>query len=184
MRDEDSGAPIECPYCGSEGDCKHLLAMIDLSFLECSGGYAYARFREFHGAIEDAFLRELKAGASATVKWGSPELDCLWTDAHDHYSSEDPGWVEIDGDILYRSIVEWLDEAGGDRYPGIIDDEGGPRFSSAIALFYAKSPKQVFDRATALLAERLAQPKPPARRLQRRAVPRRLRSRSAERRKM
>ena len=162
MRDEDSGEAIQCPYCGSEGHCKHLLAVIDRSFLECSGGYAFDRFHEFRKKIEGAFLKKLALGTSPAVKWHDDLLDDLWTYAQDNYSREDEYSVEIDRDTLFRLIVELLRESDGDEYPGTIDDGGAPGFSSAIALFHAASPAAVFDKAIALLAEHL-EPKGKAR---------------------
>lgn len=155
MRDEDSGEPIQCPYCGSEADCKHLLAVLDRTFLNCTSGYAYDRFREFDTKIEDAFLKKLPLGTSPAVKWHDELLDDLWTYAKDNYSIADRDSIAIDGDTLFRLIVELLGEAGGDEYPGTTDYEGGPGFSSAITLFHAADPKEVFDEAIALLAERL-----------------------------
>ena len=145
MRNEDTGEPIQCPHCGSKDDCPHLLAVIDSSFLECSGGYAYDRFNEFRAKIEESFLKYLQTGKASGRKWNNPELRELWTYADSQYP--ETGEVDIDGDVLFRLIVDLLEEAGGEEYYGPIDDEGGPRFSSAITLFYSKNPQDVFERA-------------------------------------
>jgi hypothetical protein len=158
MRDEDTGEAIQCPYCGSdgsEGDCEHVLAIIDRSFLECSGGYAIDRFKEFRQHIEKAFIDKLRIGAISSGRWKDDAIEELWEYAKDNYSEADGDWIEIDGDVLFRVIVELFEEAGGDEYPGLIDDGGGPGFSSAITLFHAQSPNVVFNRAVELLLGRL-----------------------------
>lgn len=78
----------------------------------------------------------------------------LWAGALEAYSSDDV-CVSLDGDVLNRLIVELFEEAGGDQYQGPIDDGGGPGFASAITLFYAQSPREVFERALSKLNQRL-----------------------------
>jgi hypothetical protein len=162
MLDEDSGEIIRCPYCESDGDCEHLLAVIDHSFLECSGGYAFDRLDDLHEMIERAFLKYLrqsdvgKQPQQLNVTWSNEFLEELWAYAEEKYPSEDDkDSVEIDGDVFFRLITDLLQEAGGDEYFGSIDDDGGPGFSSEITLFHAREPAAVFDNAMALLSQRL-----------------------------
>ena len=150
MHDEDSGEEIRCFYCGSTEDCPHLLAVIDRSFIECTGGWAYDRYDEFSSAIESSFLPLLSPGAGQSVEWGRPELAELWQSASEAYSEEDD-FVSLDGYVLTRLIVELLEMAGGEQPSGSIDDGGGPGYASSISLFYARDPQQVFERALARL---------------------------------
>lgn len=145
MRNEDTGDEIKCPRCGSDDDCPHLLAVIDSSFLECSGGYAYSRFGEFSTAVEKAFLRILQSRSASKAKWKDRDIQELWASAKEGY--EKSGEVWLDCDVLFRIIITLLEEAGGEQYYGPIDEEGGPGYSSAITLFHAKNPKKVFDGA-------------------------------------
>ena len=70
MRDEDSEDLVVCPYCGRSEDCPHLLAVIDKTFNECSDGYAYGRYREFHEAIEKSFGGLLKKRGAGRYQVG------------------------------------------------------------------------------------------------------------------
>jgi hypothetical protein len=156
MKNEDTGEAIQCPHCGSEDDCSHLLAVIDRSFLWCSGGYAFSRFNEFHSAIEEAFLKRLQAGDVASPKWKDGRLQELWEYGTEEYGKTNEVW--IDGDMLFRLIIDLLEDAGGEEYMGPIDDEGGPGYSSAITLFYAANPQSVFERSVSDLNDLLGNP--------------------------
>ena len=154
MRDEESGEEIRCGYCRSVGDCPHLLAVIDRSFVECSGGYAFDRYAEFGEAIEKAFLALLSMDQRGRPNWQDSDLAELWTGAAEDYSPGDED-VPLDGDCLNRLIIDLFCEAGGEEYPGSIDDGGGPGFSSAISLFYAERPREVFESALSRLRNRI-----------------------------
>jgi len=130
--------------------------VIDRSCLECSGGYAYSRFNEFHSAIEEAFLKRLQPGNVASSKWEDDRLQELWEYATEEYGKTNEVW--IDGDVLFRLIIDLLENAGGEEYMGPIDDEGGPGFSSAITLFYATNPQSVFDHSVSDLKDLLGNP--------------------------
>lgn len=154
MHNEDTGEEIQCVYCGSPDDCAHLLAVIDKTFVECSGGWAYDRYGEFQRTIEKVFLASLLKGSDEQPVWEDPELVELWTGAVADYSADDE-YVSLDGSVLNRLIIELFNEAGGDEYPGPIDDGGGPGFASAITLFYAQNPQDVFELALSKLSEQL-----------------------------
>lgn len=156
MWDEDTGEDVECPYCGSDGDCPHLLAVIDRTFLTCNGGYAFERFGEFRTMLEEAFRKHLRTAIGASHEWKQYYLQELWNSASKQYTvgSDD---VYLDKDVLFDLIIELLGDAGGDEYPGSIEDDGGPGYSSVIKLFHAEDPKVVFGRALSLLGTRLAE---------------------------
>jgi len=156
VRNEDTDEAIQCPHCGSEDDCPHLLAVIDRSFLECSGGYAYDRFDEFRTTVEGSFLKQLQMGTTSSKTWNDEHVRELWIGAMEEYSKT--GELCIDGYVLFRLIVNLLEEAGGDEHRGPIVDDGGPGFSSAITLFYANNPQEVFARAVSDLKDRLSEP--------------------------
>ena len=154
LRDEDTGREILCPFCGSPDDCDHLLALIDQTFSECDGGYAFERYHEFRTRIEAAFIRSLREGGHKQRSRRKDELSELWQYARTAYS---PGYedVELDQYVLTRLIIELLEAAGGVRYSGPIDSGGGPGYSSALALFHARNPQAVFEAAVANLNLRL-----------------------------
>jgi hypothetical protein len=154
MHDEDTGEAIQCPYCESEDHCEHLLAVLDHSFLQCSGGYAYERFDEFDECLRKAFGPKLRDSTAASHDWKNSMITELWAWAKEN-AGEDGDSVIIDGDVLLRLVVELLEDAGGDEYPGLIDTGGGASYSSVITLFHASSPKAVFNDAVKKLRELL-----------------------------
>ncbi len=155
MRNEETGNTIKCPNCGSKGDCKHLLAVIDQTFLECHGGYAFDRFNEFSQKIEKSFLTRLHATSEKLVRWDDDTINEIWSYAKKTYTKENEDWVDITGSDLFLLIDDLLFEAGGYEYPGSIGDEGGPGSSSSITLFYADNPESVFNNAIKSLSLRL-----------------------------
>lgn len=157
MLDEDTGEPIDCPYCGSEDECPHLLAVLDRTSLECSGGYAFDRFDEFRDAIAGVFLGRLQADAPLVTTWKDPFVLDLWNHARENYSThDDADDIEIDSDSLFGLIEDLFNDAGGEEYPGSIDDDRAPGDSSAITLFHARHPAKVFVKALTLLNGRLS----------------------------
>jgi len=154
MRDSASEGVVPCPHCGTEGNCPHLLALIDETFNECADGYGYARYDEFRAAIEDSFGRLLSDGSRKRLKWGDKQIQKLWHRAVENYSSEDSE-VTLDPDVLTVLIVDLLETSGGKRYSGSVSDDGGPGLSSVYCVFHAKNPKRVFDSALSMLKDRL-----------------------------
>jgi hypothetical protein len=153
MYDEDTGDAVECPFCGSEDDCPHLLAVLDRSFNECNGGYAYSRFHEFAERITETFERELKAGRKARKPEEDGLVAELWEYAVEAYPESKE--VELDDDVLFNLVAELFDDAGGEEYPGSIIVEGGPGYTSALTVFHAEDPARVFERALSGLQQRL-----------------------------
>ncbi len=98
--------------------------MIDLSFSECRGGYAYSRFDELHSTIEHAFTKRLQLTNTSLSKWEDNRLQELWECVTEEY--ERTKKVSIDGYILLLLLIELLKSAGSEEYMGPIDDEGGP----------------------------------------------------------
>lgn len=154
MKDEDSREPIRCPYCGTEGDCPHLLAAIDETFNECSGGYASDCYQEFRMVIDNSFGRLLQKGVRDDLTRESGELHELWNYAVKDYDSED-GEVSIDPYVLTRLIINLLEVSGGKKYPGSIYDGSAPGFTSVICVFHAQRPQSVFETALSELKARL-----------------------------
>ena len=154
MRDENTGDEIRCPFCDSFDDCPHLLALIDQTFCECSGGYAYERQHEFRALIEAAFMGSLRKGDRKQGSRKSEELSELWQYACTAYSPGDED-VALDQYVLTRLIVQLLEAAGGVRYPGSIESLGAPGYCSAWVLLHAKDPQAAFEAALADLKNRL-----------------------------
>ena len=91
VRDQN-GKVIRCPYCGSEEDCEHTLAVIDTTWAVCEGGYSYKRFDEFGTAIEEYFLQQLRKGTRNVSGRRDRLIGELWNESVEKYS---PGDEEI-----------------------------------------------------------------------------------------
>ena len=150
MRNQDTGRNIQCPYCASSDDCTHRLALIDQTFNECSGGYAYERYHEFQLVIDAAFLRLFRQGDFKQRPWRSETLRLLWEYACEAHSlnGED---VSVDQYVVTRLITELFEAAGAIKYTGCVKCSGAPGYCSAWTLFHAKSPPTVFEAALANL---------------------------------
>lgn len=150
MLNENTGEEICCPYCGAVEECPHVLAVLDVTFSSCTAGYACRRFAEFARMLGNTFIGLLRKGAKEEHSWLDGDLDELWKYAREEYSPHDED-AFLDSRILARLIVNLFNDAGGEEYPGPVDDEGGPGCSSAITLFYAKHPMEVFNVAITAL---------------------------------
>lgn len=155
LRDEDSGEGIRCPCCDSGQDCPHRLALIDRTFCDFSSGYCANRYDLSGDLVEAAFLEKLKGGATREYSWDDEDLDALWQYAFDNYSAG-ADYVEIDGDVLMRLEIGLFEQAGGEEYPGLIEQDGeGPDCSSALTLLFAENPAKVVEAAESELRKRL-----------------------------
>jgi hypothetical protein len=153
MNDENTGEEIRCCYCeATEGECEHLLAVVDITFDACVGGYAYDRYRCFRDLIEHSFEDALELRAHRPVKWYDSDLDALWAAVIASFSVEHPV-VDLDSAYVNRLVGRLFVEAGGKRYVGT--ESGGPGLSSSVAVYFTRNPKQVFEKSLALLRERL-----------------------------
>ena len=150
---KNTGDEIICPFCGSSDECHHLLALIDQTFSECSGGYLCDRYHIFRELINTAFVRLLRKGGSKQHLRRSDELSELWRYARAAYSPGDED-VALDEYVLTRLIIELLTAAGGVRYRPI-ESDGASGYCSAWALFHANNPQAVFEAALADLNLRL-----------------------------
>src|SRR5262249_328978 len=105
------GKKIRCPYCASSDDCTHCLALIDRTFNECSGGYAYERYHEFQTLIEAAVVRLFRRGDHKGCPWGSETLRELWKYACKAHSLKSDD-VSVDQYVLTRLIIELFEVPG------------------------------------------------------------------------
>src|SRR5688572_4870267 len=79
--DPEDGEP-ECPYCdGSKDKCKHLLAIIDITFDECRGGYLYGKYGKFFYLVADKFEETLRLKHDVQFAGFDDYLDELWETA-------------------------------------------------------------------------------------------------------
>ena len=146
MLNENTGEEIRCPYCRAAGECPHLLAVLDMTFNSCTAGYACRRFPDFERMARNTFMELLPNGATEEHSWIDGELAELWKYAQEAYSPSDQD-AFLDSGIITRLIVNLFNGAGGEEYTNLIDGEGGPGCSSAITLFYAEHPVEVFNAA-------------------------------------
>jgi hypothetical protein len=155
--DEDTGEEVVCPICTAAEywDCGHLVGSFDRSFCECQGGAIYNRVGRFSSIIETAFLSHLRRGSEPDLKFcdAFPEL---WDAARNNY---EPGeeYLDLDGYIVQRVLIELLEEAGAYEAPGSLMDPGGPGMSSSMSLLFADDPSKVVDQALQRLSSGLGQ---------------------------
>lgn len=142
---------ITCPECGAGTDraCRHLLAVIDVTFGECEGGKACDYWQGYRSQVTNAMRAFLVDGA--TPSWERSEVADLWNqlqeevEAIDDFNLPDAAFNEL--------MISVLEEAGGDEHDGSIHAESGGRSESEMRILYAKSPKKVCEKATGVLAE-------------------------------
>jgi hypothetical protein len=153
MYDPQTGKPALCIFCGSEEPCAHLLAVIDRTCVECTGGYAFGRMDELRREIECAFEAQLRSDGTNT-SWACPLISELWTYAIDEYKNSGQLW--LDGDVCFSLFIDLFDDAGGVSIPFYFDG-GIPGTASVITIVYADSPhpKNVFEGALVNLRARL-----------------------------
>jgi hypothetical protein len=157
MHDEDTGDAIICPTCGSEGECPHLLAVLDRSFQTCVGGYALDRFQKFEDMIRKAFTERIRAGSDPGPSWAHRELDEMWKYAVDQTSDSEEmdAEIDIDGDPLFRLVAALLDREGVVELYAIEGDDM-PGFTSAMSVLYADDAENAFETALADLHKSLS----------------------------
>lgn len=156
--DEDSGDAVLCPYCGQDGECPHLLAIIDRSFLEVQSGKAMGRVSKALKAIELAFKKRLAISMEARRQpsWNDEHFHQLWEAALEAWNDSDGDQVvSIDMDVFYDLFADLLDEAGGHRYPGRIIEDGGPGFTSLLVVLHARYPTRVLKAFDKILSRRI-----------------------------
>jgi hypothetical protein len=141
---EDTDETPKCVICGSEEDCKHLVANIDRTFLECYCGAFYEKEADFRFEIESTFLELLKSGKSR--KWAHDDITQMWDQACEDFTTEGEDFM-LDGYAFYRFTVELLENAGAIDHPGQVIDEGGPGMTSSVSLLYADKPNDVIAKA-------------------------------------
>lgn len=137
---EETDEEPKCVICGSEDECKHLVANIDHTFLECYCGAFYEQEHDFRNEIESTFLVLLKSGKSR--KWKHDDITQMWDEACKDFNTEGEDFM-LDGYAFYRFAVELLEGAGAIDHPGQVIDGGGPGMTSSVSLLYSKRPKAV-----------------------------------------
>ena len=131
---------LSCPYCGSDGDCTHLLALIDPQNYSL-GGRASGLDREFSHRIQSSFLPRLSEGETG-LQWDSEEVTELWEWASSNWSEGDVE-VEIDEDVLFRLLSAALEKfASHVDYGSILEGFG---VETEYTFIYDDDPVRVVD---------------------------------------
>lgn len=94
--DEETGQEPTCIFCDSEDDCPHLVAVIDKTFAECSGGALYDGLDNLRDILSGKILRKLCAGEDFNDAETDGELAAIAQEARDNYDPEYPDDVYID----------------------------------------------------------------------------------------
>ena len=144
---EDTGEEVVCPVCDATEfwGCGHLVASFDRSFCECQGGLFYDHMHKFSSLIEGAFQSHLQKGSEPSLNYDA--LPELWEEAKNNFEPGDEDYVDLDGDILQRFLIELLEEAGAFDAPGSLMDPGGPGMTSSMSLLFSDNPSEVIRKA-------------------------------------
>lgn len=161
---EDEG-DIRCPICRSTDSCDHQLFFYDVTFGETMAGVVDKE--ELERMIATAFVTAIKEGL--TPDWYDPEISELFERIDETYTAEvltaEEPWLP---DLLpIRVLIDLLEDAGGIDIVCSSPMPSGGRCDSAVCAVYAKKPAAVYEKAKAMLAERLEKdlhPKPKRRR--------------------
>ena len=154
---DDTGEDVVCPVCEASElwDCGHLVASFDRSFCECQGGLFYEHMHQFCSLIEGAFLVHLRNGSEPSLNYDA--LPELWDEAKNNFEPGDEDYVDLDGDILQRFLIELLEEAGAFEAAGSLMDPGGPGMTSSMSLLFSDNPTEVIRKALQKLSIELTE---------------------------
>ncbi|MBT4966313.1 MAG: hypothetical protein HOM79_08835 [Alphaproteobacteria bacterium] len=141
---EETGETPTCPICGADEECGHHLADIDRTFLECLGGVFREKEQEFKDVIEEKFISKIGSGDPSI--WSSGDIQELWTGSKDSYD-EGENFIDLDGYIFYRIIVDFLLKNGAVEPEGSVVDQSGPGMTSTVSLLYADNPVEICDKS-------------------------------------
>lgn len=131
-----------CPYCEVTGDCPHLVAFMDRSFLSIEGGYLYGSLDEVIDPLAKG-IRGILERPDDPVETDWRKLDELIAEAHSQY---DPNAIGKDFDfaglvdyhILFDIIRDYFMDNGEVEY---YSPEGPPGFTSAYYVIFAEDPE-------------------------------------------
>ena len=155
--DEETGEEPACPHCRSTDDCPHLLAVIDRSCAECSGGALFGALDDLRELLAAKIGAALRSGKESWSSAGDAEIAAIAEEARENYDPESPDAVYIDEDMFLEWIAEALLAAGAEELPGSFVEEGGPGQSSALTLLYAAKPARVLKAVEKVLRRAVAE---------------------------
>jgi hypothetical protein len=140
MDDEFTEEKASCPYCGSDQGCQHHLALFDLTFGECIGGYAFDRYEELEDVVRTAFLGLLESGRQEMYSWNDRDIAELWDIAVKEYANG------MDFCIYRFPFIGLLDDIMETRSIGMAcGTDYPPGFASDMVSFYHREPQKAFE---------------------------------------
>lgn len=143
--DEDTGQEPSCIFCDSKDDCPHLVAVIDRTFAECTGGALYEAIDNLREILSDKILATLSAAKDFDSGTVDDDIAAIAQQARDNHDSEYPDDIYIDEHRFLAWLTEALINAGAEEPSGHIVEEGGPGLSSALTLLYASDPRLMIE---------------------------------------
>ena len=154
--DDNTGQNAVCPICDNPdyGDCGHLVAIYDLTFLECNGGEIYHREGHITCVIEKVFVSHLQNGSEPSLQ--NATLAELWESTKSSVEPDEDD-ANLDRHTLQTFLIELLEDSGAEQAPGALMDPGGPGMTSSITLLFAEQPSEVIDMAIKRVARDLGQ---------------------------
>lgn len=144
--DEVTAEGPSCIYCGSREECPHLVATIDRTFAECTGGALFDHVDRLREVVSDCVLATLKKRKNAAPRVTDSELLSIINNARDKYDPEYTEEVFIEERDFLSWLIDRLVDLGAEEPSGYMIEEGGPGQSSAITLLYALEPDRLIGK--------------------------------------
>ena len=155
--DEVTGQEPSCTVCGSKDYCPHQVAVIDRTFADCVGGVLYETIDKLRETLSVGISAKIKASQNVGVESSDDYIASIVREAVEDYDPEYPDDIYIDENIFLAWLIEALIDAGAERHPGAIVEEGGPGQSSSLTLLYANDPKSLVCDVTKVLEDAITQ---------------------------
>ena len=134
----------KCPFCNSEEECEHLLAILDRTFIECNGGYALGPLDELYQYLESTFKNLIESDQPLPTGERVESLENLFYSTKQLY--EENGEINLDG-FAYYDMLEDLFIKHGAKLIDYAEDFGRPGFDSLVKTYYAENPESVFNQS-------------------------------------
>ena len=157
MIEEESLDAVRCPFCGSDTDCEHLVAIIDMSYRSLEGGALYELIGPLCQRVGAAAARRIRADPGVVSRIRDPHVKDLLEEIEseiggpDEFGDEegdDPTWPGVaasEGTLLHLAI-EILPELNVQTPSGSVFEGDSPGYSSAMEVYWSRQPEKVLGR--------------------------------------
>lgn len=156
MIEEETGEVVACPFCDEEGDCEHLVAVFDMSFLSLDGGALFDRIDDLAVKVGAAAVQRLRNRPGSVKKITHPNLEELFLEVEDELRHEPP---DSDPDVeaglghLIYLCNEILADLDVEQPSSSVYEGDAPGYSSAMEIYWSARPSEVLDQLERELLE-------------------------------